>query len=184
MRDLPKPKKHLMIDLETLGSGPDAAIISCGVVMFTAPDGIVRDAEWFIRDPFNQGRKVDPKTLEWWKTQGALLDDHLTRASIDGMGLDQFAERLYDFVGAHREDVRAWSNGATFDLVILDHLFRSLGFDRPWHFTNERCYRTLKSIATDFGHFRPATRHDALSDARAQAMNVRSYLIANPEADR
>lgn len=184
MRDLPKPKTHLMIDLETLGSGPDAAIVSAGVVTFNANHCPLSRREWFIRDPFNQGRAVDPKTLEWWKKQGDLLDSHLARCSIEGVTLDRFAGELFDWIDQDREDIRAWSNGATFDLVILDNLYRALGYDRPWHYSNERCYRTLKSVAQDFGHIKPTTKHDALADAIAQAENVSAWLRKNPEADR
>jgi exodeoxyribonuclease VIII len=66
-----------------------------------------------------------------------------------------------------------WSHGATFDLVILEDIYRQLGKPMPWNFWQLRDTRTL----FDLGYspdMPKGGKHDALQDAIRQAVGVQN----------
>jgi DNA polymerase III epsilon subunit-like protein len=68
-----------MIDIETLGLGPGATILSIGAVRFST-DGL---GEEFYREISLQscqavGLEIDADTLEWWLEQDGDVADILT----------------------------------------------------------------------------------------------------------
>lgn len=164
---------HCMIDLETGGTGQDAAILSIGAVKFEA----TRRGE--ILDRFHvkvdlescvaKGMKIEAGSFMWWLDP----DRAEARAKIlDGERVD-IASTLEGFtmwfgMGNHTP---IWSNGATFDIMIMRHAFKLCGLECPWKFWNERCFRTLKNLAPSRAAA-ASVAHDALDDAIAQAYVV------------
>ena len=72
-----------------------------------------------------------------------------------------------------------WGNGATFDNVILRSSYKAIGQEAPWKFYDDRCYRTLKSLANiPMVQIDEATPHFALDDARVQAQHVTEQVLA------
>jgi len=65
-----------------------------------------------------------------------------------------------------------WGNGSTFDNVILSNAYRAIGVKQPWDFWNDRCYRTLKSLYPHVKLERSGVAHNALDDAKSQAMHA------------
>lgn len=62
--------KHVMVDLETLGTKPGSVILSIGAVTFDL-DGSGRDGRTFyqrvnIQSCLDAGMTVDGDTVEWW----------------------------------------------------------------------------------------------------------------------
>jgi len=164
---------HIMIDLETMGTRPDAPIVAIGAVAFDA-NGITREfyANVDLGSAVNSGAKIDANTVMWWMQQ-----DDDARAALVGK------EDQYSLVGALVEFSKwmyidrtagVWGNGATFDNVILREAYLRAAVPCPWPFWDDKCYRTVKGIYPDVPLDRSGTHHNALHDARTQA----EHLIA------
>ena len=66
-----------------------------------------------------------------------------------------------------------WSHGATFDLVIIENLYRQLGRPVPWNYWQLRDTRTLFDLG--FSPDMPqGGKHDALQDAIRQSVGVQN----------
>lgn len=117
---------------------------------------------------------VDPETEAWWEKQSEAAKAALT---IDPRPLD---EVLMDFEGWWQANCgeEVWCHGATFDAPILEAAYAAVfSSEAPWKFWNVRCYRTVLAL----GNRRPdkyldGDKHNALSDAKAQAMAVAATL--------
>ena len=83
------------------------------------------------------------------------------------------------FVAANGDrDVELWGNGADFDNTILGSLYDAFGLRKPWSYSRNRCYRTMKNIG--IGPRRPQARegiyHNALDDAITQAIHLQDIF--------
>jgi oligoribonuclease (3'-5' exoribonuclease) len=168
--------KHIMIDLETMGTRHDAPILSIGAVAFdpdTGALGATFEANIDPSDALANG-KLSGDTLKWWMAQG----DEARRAAMSGTSplfasLYNLANWLRDTSGP---EARVWGNGATFDITILERAYAKLGLEIPWHFRNVRDCRTIAEVAKGLYPDipRPAhlVGHKAVDDAIYQAMWV------------
>lgn len=164
-----------MVDLETLGNGSHAVIISIGAVEFDPDTGLIGRGFYETVDPqscVDAGLKMDASTVMWWMQQ-----DAAARAAFDRPGRHLNAV-LLDFAIWFPEGADLWGNGATFDNVILGNAYRAVSFNRPWKFSNDRCYRTLKNLRPDIELVRTGTHHNALDDAKTQAQHAVRILQA------
>lgn len=184
---------HMMVDIETLGTGYDAAIVQIGAVLFD-PFGVghVGSRRWnVLLDSAMEYGAVDASTLLWWFEQEESARKSVffaNRASL-GFVLDALSS-FWRRSGA----VGLWANGATFDPVILATAYRKTGVHLPWGHREVRDMRTLMWMAPEaarWGYYRwdeenpDAIRHDALHDALRQASVVQDCLRAiglTPEA--
>lgn len=57
---------------------------------------------------------------------------------------------------------------------MLASAYRRDGSKTPWRYTNDRCYRTIKSLYPHIPMERTGTHHNAADDAASQA----AHLIA------
>ena len=62
--------------------------------------------------------------------------------------------------------------GADFDNSILNFAFTKAGIPIPWSPWSGRCYRTIKSIFNGVKLSRKGTYHNALDDAKTQALHL------------
>jgi 3' exoribonuclease, RNase T-like len=160
--------KHVMIDLETLGTAVNAAILGIGACTF-GHEG--EQAQFYLAiDPVSaqrQGGRVDMETVMWWMKQG----EEARTAAFEGtahigMALSQFSAWI-KAIGP----VKVWGNGASFDIVLLETALQRSRIDIPWTHKDHRCYRTLRSMA-DVPYEQPTIPHHALHDALAQAKHA------------
>ena len=164
---------HLMIDLETLGTSADAAVISVGAVKFDLESSKIGDEGFYgsvsIESNLDIGRKISEDTLLWWLKQSAAAQAVFHE---DKLPLEQTLIDLADWLGDDQWIV--WSNGANFDIPILEHAFRQFGMTAPWKFWNTRCVRTYKALpgANGVVATTEGVKHNALSDAYEQAKTV------------
>jgi exodeoxyribonuclease VIII len=169
-----------MLDLETMGAGPDAAIIAIGAVTFDPHGGTIGErfyAPIDLASSVAAGGVQDPGTVQWW-----LRQSDAARAEIGRPGL-QISSALDAFdVWLRRhcdiEAVKVWGNGAGFDNVILRRAHERIGRPAPWSHCNDRCYRTIKSMDPTIKIERTGTHHNALDDAESQAMHLLKLLRA------
>lgn len=168
--------RDVMIDLETMGSGPSSAIVALGAVCFDPLTGEIGKTFYCaidLRDAADNGGVMDPDTVIWWLKQS---DE--ARAAITSNDtvftrtmLDQFTNFLYSHTTGPKA-VRIWGNGSDFDNVILKSTYDRLKVPAPWSFWNNRCYRTLKGLFPQVKLERSGTHHNALDDAMTQAVHA------------
>jgi exodeoxyribonuclease VIII len=168
-------KKNVMVDLETLALTPRAQILSIGAVTF-GPKGL-GDTFYEVLELDSQtdlGREVDPKTVEWWSQQSPQAKTVLTAAKVNfRMGMVKFNA----WVGSGGpENVLLWGNGAGFDNVILEDACRDLNLEPGWRFWSNRCFRTLKARHSAIPMEKSGIAHNALDDAKNQAMHALKIL--------
>lgn len=166
---------HIMIDLETMGTRPSAPIIAIGAVAFD--HRIVRD-EFYVnvdlQSAVTAGATIDPGTVMWWLQRSDEAREALASGqTVDIVtALDKFDEWFDGVRQSHGEIKGVWGNGASFDNAILTETYKRLGFNPPWEFFKDRCYRTIKSVFPSVKIARSGTHHNALHDARTQAQHL------------
>ena len=166
----------IMIDIESLNTTPDCVILTIGAVLFDPKgQGIIDKIELrpTIEDQTEvHGRTINEDTLRWWSTQSPEAQEE----ALGDQGRISFKdcmEALYRFCWNHKA---VWSNGASFDVVVMEHAWRQTS-DRPnpipWPFWNVRDTRTLYDVTgvslKEGGH---VTSHKAVEDAERQAIVV------------
>lgn len=174
---------RLMIDLETLSSEKNAAIISIAAVEFGL--GLNPTSATFFyqkidpRDAERTGLHVDPATMSWWSDQ----DPAVRKESFSGIATTEYVFQQFHswcvlHFGEDLSKIELWSKGSDFDLVVLPNAYYKVLGDYPFDFRNHRCHRTLENIAAnimpgewaEWKHRNPQTeKHHALADARYQA---------------
>ena len=144
--------KDIMIDIETLSTATDAAIVSIGAVRFDLTTGEI-DSTIYIKvnkqSCVDYGLRVDVDTIEWWFKQSeeakAQFLSHHDRKPLDEALID-----LSEFID---EDDYVWGNGINFDCAILRNAYKVCDVPLPWSTKNERDVRTLV-------HFKPSIKQE------------------------
>lgn len=167
----------VMVDIETLSTSADAIVIQLAAARFD--DERIHDSFTTPLDPRGQlqkGREWDWNTVLWWVRQDncfqvwneALHADLGVRES-----LQKFSEWYHDV-----PVVSVWAKPPTFDLSILESLYRQYSIAVPWDHRAPRDVRTLMGLVPDSCHVRRGT-HIALEDVKDQCLsviNAKQYL--------
>lgn len=170
-------KHHVMLDLETLSTEPNAAIISIGAVVFTKEKVLDHTFYETIDIESNRfcGRHMSFSTVGWWMKQDLSARKEFQKQSESlPIVLRNFREwfTVYTIDGV-------WGNGADFDNIILANAYKEgSSVETPWKHYQNRCYRTLKNLV-DLPLERSGTHHNALDDAitqTAHAVKIMQYL--------
>lgn len=170
--------KNVMIDIETMSTEPDAAILSIGACVFDVDEYKIT-TEFYqnidLTSCVHLGLRTETKTYEWWsKDENKQAWESLKSNKVDIMvGMRRFAE----WCRMLNEDVVPWSNPSTFDIVILENAFGECQIPKPWKFYNVSCYRTFRRLFPTILTPRVGMlKHNALYDARYQAMHLMNVL--------
>lgn len=132
----------VMIDLETMSTAPDAAIVAIGAVKMDLQAGTLGDTFYRtvdLQSAIDTGGRVDGSTIMWWLAQEEKAKAALAVAPIHINGVLQ---KLAAFLG---DDSVVWGNGAAFDNVILTTAYKRCVGKRPWSYKNDMCYRTVRA---------------------------------------
>ncbi len=171
----------VMLDLETMGTQPDAAIVAIGAVEFDLEANQLgrRFYQPVTLDSASElGGTIEPATVIWW-----MQKSEAARAELWRPDAAHIAQALRDFrlwLGECDSSVRVWGNGAAFDNVVLRSAYQRTGLDAPWQFRNDRCYRTVRGMfPTAPPMQRLGTHHNALNDAESQALHLLA-MISKP----
>jgi hypothetical protein len=167
--------RDIMVDLETLGSAPGCIVLSIGAVAFDPRSGALGAAfHTVVSSPSCRKWELteDPATLDWWGRQKPEARQVIADAAVSPTSLTQALKAFEDFLREHggANQVRVWGNGSDFDNAILADLYRRTGRRLPWAFWNSRCFRTLKGLIAVAEPERAGVHHNALDDARHQAV--------------
>lgn len=177
--------KHVMVDLETMGTGRKSLILSIGAVEFdpnfrgtvAEQDAAMKDANKFYVaiDPVDAERwnlKISASTFMWWlKPEQAAARERLL--SEDKVGLYDALTGFADWLGP---DAVVWGNGVLMDNALLLDACEACGLDRPWTYKGDADYRTIRRMQGAIPNREYGTLHHALDDAVAQALTMQDIL--------
>ena len=152
-----------MIDIEGLGTGPDAAILTIAAQSFNPFGTGHYDRHYYARITLEsqENRRIQDDTLAWWATQPEAQAEAF--AEDNRIPLDQALDELYRLAWQHDY---IWAQGPTYDINILEHAYKSYNKTQPWQFYRIRDSRTVLSLWP--GRPVPPTSHHALEDTRKQ----------------
>ncbi|WP_339140668.1 3'-5' exonuclease [Pseudoalteromonas galatheae] len=173
--------KDVMLDIETMGQGPRAAIITIGACFFDPMTGDIGAGFEVSVDLSSSAMlcEMDASTVLWWLEQDdearqkLLAHDVLPLAEALGE-FDQWVSQIENFKAR-----KIWGNGATFDNAIVRNAFDACQMKTPWPYFGDRDVRTIVDLGRRLFNFDPktdmpfeGTRHNALDDAIHQAKYV------------
>ena len=152
-----------MVDIEGLGTGPDAAILTIAAQSFDPFGTGHYDRHYYARITLEsqETRRIQDDTLAWWATQPDAQAEAF--AEDNRIPLDQALDELYRLAWQHDY---IWAQGPTYDINILEHAYKSYNKTQPWQFYRIRDSRTVLSLWP--GRPVPPTSHHALEDTRKQ----------------
>lgn len=168
---------HLMLDIETLGTGPDACIIQVGAVAFCPEQNLISPPhavfELNVRhdsDPMSRGGM---ETVAWWIRQAienrSLADRVFSQRGAQDMSV--VCRALREYLCVH-ETQYLWSCGPTFDSALMQAAFRRHEVSWPLPYNADRDFRTLHMFAELLGVEKPpflGMKHTGGDDALHQA---------------
>ena len=164
----------IMLDLETMGTRPNSAIIAIGAVRFDNEAILDRfhtviDLESCLR----AGLEVDGDTVNWWMKQS-----DAARAVFQTPGVE-LPQALTDFATwlLTVRTTEVWGDGAGFDNVLLTNAYQKCNYLPPWPFYTDRCYRTVKAMNPDItSDGRIGVYHNSQDDTETQALHLIKIL--------
>jgi DNA polymerase III epsilon subunit-like protein len=163
--------RHAMVDIETLSSAPDAAVVGIGLVVFTNTK-IVDWWEGYIDPNEAIGTRSDT-TKEWWSQQHKIVHDTV----FGGIELPEtIAWQMSQFIEETKPHT-IWAGPVTFDVPILRNLFRQVNIKFPFHYRAERDCRTLMKLAKEYG-----MKYDGVLERTEERLGTR-FFKHNPLHD-
>lgn len=160
-------KEGIMLDLETLSTKSNAAIIAIGAVKFKL-DGEIGEKFYQRVDAQSSedaGLHISASTVMWWLQQSPQAQKALF---VNPVPLRHALLSFHEFYGED-SSIPLWGNGANFDNVVLGNAYQACGLKAPWSFRANRCYRTIRNLYTGVLPKMEGVAHDALADAVYQA---------------
>ena len=183
---------HLIIDIETLSTKPNAVVLSLGCVPFQFENK--KPFEKYLEDGFyvkldvkaqiEAGRKMQKETVDWWLSQSAeaRLVTKPSEEDVDPRdALEQFSryvDSLRKFEG-FSDDSFVWSRGSNFDFPIIESLHDTFGLKPPYSTWSIRDLKTMFDVLTGGtrGQYHPKSgtpkgflKHNALHDVCMDAV--------------
>lgn len=168
----------IMLDLETMGTGPNAVVVQIGAVAFNSLTGRRYSAGAFEIDvdldsSASAGGVVTEATVNWWEEQGGFkpTGDTVTLA-VALLGLSKWS-------GEYPSASRVWAQGPSFDVAIIDGFVQRVGTSEPWKYNAARDTRTVYDLAKQRGWTKPPgvePTHRAVEDCDVQITALMSAL--------
>lgn len=169
----------IMIDIETLSTESNAAVIAIGMCKFDA-ENIYAKHSILIDPQLTPGHRC-PDTLEFWAQQDPVVFAAMMAGTTTPWNaMIEFQETIADW---RDPDTLFWANSPSFDFTILRTLNKALFSKREFAFMfwKEMDFRTLKHLADfkDIGFmeaYEGHEPHDCVSDAVCQAKAVQIII--------
>lgn len=190
--------KHFMVDIETLSTAVNAAVLSIGAVEFDPMSGKIEREFYHELDLSDQtNRHIDANTVQWWVKQCLVNTDNIEFLSKNNREKDAVAYVLHElgaFINGGKEyamtrvegyeKIALWACDPDFDIAILADLYKEHNLPVPWKFSEPKSVRTVRMLTQLAGMEVPHQEadHNALNDCIRQAKEV-SYFIANLQHD-
>lgn len=168
--------KDLMIDLETLGTTPECVVVSIGATFFDIEKKIIGPDFYVvlkIQDQLDKGRKIQADTLEWWFGQSNAAKSVFHEGSKLPIEVLNMLSTWLKANCSNSRDLRVWGNGSTFDISIMENIYRQYNLKLPWGYNAIMDLRTFRRfVAKNQKVENIGTSHNALDDAKSQAVFV------------
>lgn len=184
-----------MLDIETLGRGPNCVVPQVAVVPFNLNgepleqdviDNFTFNCKLHIGDQLALGYTIDPETLAWWQQQKeAVRSDVFSGAySISQFqgGFITYMKRVVDTFKTYN----IWASAPKLDFGCLHSILVGPGLEYPILYSAERCLRTMKELVkTLYPQFKLPkgfNPHDAVEDCKRQIIDAQAcyaYLKVN-----
>lgn len=166
----------LMIDIETLGTGSNAHVLSIGMVWFDInhPDEPLIELP-IIYPSMDQPRsQIDGDTVRWWMNQSNAAKQVFAN-TVERVALSSAAATI---VEATENASRIWAKDPDFDCVILANFTRNyLSHTIKWPFYRNRSVRTMLDVYPQAKELPfEGVEHNALADAVHQAKQMQSVF--------
>jgi hypothetical protein len=160
-----------MFDIETLGVGPAATILTIAAQSFDPLGTGYGPRQYYARITLEsqENRNIDDGTIAWWATQPKAQAEAF--AEENRIPLDQALDELGKLIWTSNY---LYANGPTFDCTIIEHAYKSYNKPIPWQYYKVRDARTIYSLWPELP--RPATSHHALEDCRRQIDMLQATL--------
>ena len=179
--------KNVMLSLNTVGKGDNAALVSIGAVFFDPIENTV-GAEFYqpilLENAVKFGH-MDISEIEWWMQQSDTV--RAVFIADDRMHLEDALVEFSDWISQVDEfdERRVWSNGATLHSVILANAYTATGIQKPWPSYGDRDVTTIVELGRELRRINPKLSlpfvgHmvNSLHDARHQAKYVSAIYQA------
>lgn len=164
---------RLMVDIETMDTVSNAAVVQIGAVVIEPDLSITRQYVMAI-DP-EDARKygmVGVATMKWWDEQETHIREHVFAGKELSFNVVEDFAAWVESTGA----TEVWAQGPQFDLVVLENLYRAHSRAAPWAYNAGRDLRTLKALFDARSPLSNLAQHDALADANKQANDLVTIL--------
>ena len=165
--------KDIMLDIETMGKGNNASIMSIGACYFN-PDTGETGSTFHEQINIETNGVIDASTVIWWMAQ----DDEARGKFKNNGNANHINVVLLALSNWIKKDSDVWGNGISFDNVIIKSAYKKADFPAPWNFWADCDVRTIVKIGIAKGINPKKTlkfegiKHDALADAIHQAKYV------------
>lgn len=163
--------KKAMVDIETLGSSMDAHILSIGIVTFD--DEKILERFYYPLGLEDQNRKIELNNLKFWMKESTFYNECFPENPLN---LKDVLIRIKDIF---KECKSVWANPPGFDTDILRHAYEQVTGEkgtRLVHYRKDMCCRSLHRIYNlrkkKTNIIKNPNKHNALADAKYQALNV------------
>lgn len=178
-----KEIKHIVIDIETLSTEPNAAVIQVGMV-FRFGD-LVELAEMSVSPSCYYGLSngpsspfhTDNNTISWHHKTNP---ENLQKCVRSEESLADLVAFIRSNVDKAKEDgkyaIWLWACGTDFDVPILKNLLDFCGKKPNWGYTYVRDYRTLRELYKDIIPKNGDNPHTAGADAFNQYEHLMCIL--------
>lgn len=187
-----------MVDIETLSTAVNAAVLSIGAVEFDPMSGKIEREFYHELDLSEQTKRhIDASTVQWWVKQCLVNTDNIAFLTKNNREKDEVAfvlVRLGAFIAGNEshyfaraegyEKIALWSCDPDFDTAILTDLYKEHNLLLPWRYSETMSVRTVRMLTQIAGMEIPVHEadHNALNDCIRQAKEV-SYFTANLQHD-
>ncbi len=181
---------RVMIDLETLSTEDNAAVVSIGAVVFD--DKAILESLYLPLPMKGLRGHIEPSTIAWWLVQSKEAQD----STFGGERIPPHlaAYKLWEMCDNHQVK-HVWANDPHFDYILLRHWWKRYREDAPimapvgvelepliarpfpFKYNTPRSYRTIVDLARQEGLPDEAynaarsggIKHNAMDDAASQA---------------
>lgn len=183
---------HLIIDIETLSTKPNAVVLSLGCVHFQfesrktfseyLENGFYVKLD--VKAQMDSGRKMQKETVGWWLSQSAEAR-LVTKPSAEDVHPRDALEQFSRYVSSVRQfegfddNCFVWSRGSNFDFPIIESLHDTFGMQTPYSTWSIRDLKTMFDVLTggNRGQYQPVSgtpreflKHNALHDVCMDAI--------------
>ncbi|URQ88230.1 3'-5' exoribonuclease [Pseudoalteromonas sp. SCSIO 43088] len=175
--------KDFMLDLETMGLEPKAAILSIGIVPMNLAARKIGEGFYTrvnLESCQKLGMNIDANTVLWWLQESQEARDEF-KANYAHTHITTALAAVSRFISKQAGDtmmdqIRVWGNGSMMDNALLRAAYDMADKPIPWLYSGDMCFRTLRALAPNVERVKPEIAHHALSDAEAQAKTLFAIL--------